>query len=385
MLRVAIRADLWDIEQQGCDAFIDRVRGELGFTAVTVPLLHRATTCLRVRPGATPRIFTSAGGLAFQPSDEQFRATRLHPAPADWLRGRDPIARLADAARQAGMTLTAELDAAGLAACAAKQERGVRKNAFSDAMPGRVCLSDPDARECLLGIAANVEDAYGVTDVTLRRLDHASPPGESAAPELGPVAAWLLDHCFCESCRQQMSAADIDAAACSRRVVTLLDTAFETGGAGYDAVEALLEDDALLRKFHGWSEAQTIALLRAMKNRMNADVTLVCDSAAPSTLAEHVRRAELPVRWSHPCMATTADETAGIIERLTAEVPKDCVELRFSMSPRLTPDAQTLVRFMTRAAEAGVRRLQIDDYGSVPTVRLDWMRQAIRYAVRAAG
>jgi hypothetical protein len=182
-----------------------------------------------------------------------------------------------------------------------------------------------------------------------------------------------------------MSVADIDAAACSRRAVTLLETAFETGRAGYDYVDALLDDDALFRKLHGWSEAQAVALLRALKTRVDADVTVECESAAPSTLAGHVRRAELPVRWSHPCTARTADETAAMIETLAAEVGKDCVELRFSMSPRHTPDAQTLVRVMTRAAESGVRRLQIDDYGSVPTVRLDWMRQAMRYAVRAAG
>lgn len=385
MLNVAIRADLWDIEQEGCEDFLDHVRSELGFARLTVPVLHGPAHCVRAGRHASPRVFATGGGLAFQPDDEHFRATRLHPATADWLRTRNPMARLADAAKQAAFPLTAEIDVLGLAAATSKHDRGVRKNAFGDPMPGRVCAIDPDVRECVAGIAANAVAEFGADHVAIRGMDHTSetPPWRRNAP--GPVAAWLLDQCFCESCRQQMSTAEIDADACARRASTLLETAFETGRAGYDRVADLLNDDEALRSMRRWSQSQAVTLLKHVRSHCETDVTVCCDCDAPATLINPAQQADLQVRWSHPCATKTIEETDSMIDALTSQVGMEALELRFSMLPDRTPDAQTLVRVMTHSAERGVTHLQIDDYGPVPTARHDWMRQAIRFASRAAG
>ncbi len=79
------------------------------------------------------------------------------------------------------------------------------------------------------------------------------------------------------------------------------------------------------------------------------------------------------------------DSVDSAVAKATATTgAAELVELGFDASPPATPDAPTLVRNLTRAAELGVRSVNIYNYGLIPPGRFSWVRQAIRAGGRTA-
>lgn len=393
MLDAAVRADLWDIEQQGSDAFVDSVRGQVGFNRVTVPVLVGPAAMLRLRPFASPHWFSTGGGLCFRPDSTHFSATRLRPVVAEWLKSRDPLADLADTAERSDLPLSAELTCRHHPALLDRLPHAAVKNCFGEPVEHHACLNNPDVREFLVGVVANVSQTYKVRSFTLRDVFGAPAGGARAARSdagrprpaaLDPVATWLLEQCFCESCRQQLTAADLDPAYLCRRACMLLENAFASGSTSLSGLDELWADDADFRAFDAWSAGQVVALLQTMVRRGSVSLTVEMDDGEPSTPPRPIRHSDLSLCWSYPCFERTADAVPSLFAAWGEAVGLDRLTLRFTASPACTPDAPTLVRLMTHAAEAGVRRMQIDDYGTTPTARLDWMRQALRSATRTA-
>ena len=60
------------------------------------------------------------------------------------------------------------------------------------------------------------------------------------------------------------------------------------------------------------------------------------------------------------------------------------VELGFNLSWQYCSDSAALVRAMGRAANLGVRSVNIYNYGMLSLNRLEWIKQATRYAQREA-
>lgn len=60
------------------------------------------------------------------------------------------------------------------------------------------------------------------------------------------------------------------------------------------------------------------------------------------------------------------------------------VELGFKATSPDCPDSQTLVRSAAAAVAAGVRSINIYNYGLLSLDRLEWIRRATRYAQREA-
>lgn len=385
MWRAAIHADLWDIEQEGPAAFVAHVRGSLGFNAVSVPLLTGPVHRLRARPKATPKQFHTAGGLCFQPDGTHFKATRHRPPTAEWLKSRDPLGGLAEAARDSGVTLIAELDA-GLPQRADRPSPVAVKNCFGESA-SIACLNNPDAREAMLGVVANLVEGYGIRAFALSGLashDPATTFAMDAFNRLGDVERCLIAQCFCESCRQQMNADGCDSDALARRTAALLETAFETGNCKYASLNDLLAGEPTLRTMFDWKRARQIDFVRTLMSRSAPEVIVKSLSNLPDPLVEPLHDADLRVRSSHPADMHSDTSLMSGLGRLKEVIDIEHVQLRFALTPDLTPDEQSLVKNVADAAEAGVHDVRIDDYGRAPAVCFEWMRKALRFAGRNA-
>ena len=88
-----------------------------------------------------------------------------------------------------------------------------------------------------------------------------------------------------------------------------------------------------------------------------------------------------------PCSrCTQAGEDIESVVRTTLQDTGDInrVELGLSACAPACPDSPTLVRAVSQAANLGVRSVSIDNYGLLPLRRLEWIKQASRYAGREA-
>ena len=152
MLRVHLICHPWDLLDEGVDEVLARLHGELGVTGVCVPAVCAPLATLRTRPGVSPRIFRTRGGLFFAPGEDYYQATRCTPAVSTWLKGRNPLRRIADGCRKLG------LDCRAMAACStagrivARHPHAAAKTVFGDPWPDRLCPINPDAQAFLIAV-----------------------------------------------------------------------------------------------------------------------------------------------------------------------------------------------------------------------------------------
>jgi hypothetical protein len=348
---------------------------------------------LRPHAGVAPRTFRSAGGLQYQPNKETFASTRIRPVVAEWLRKTNPLATVAEACGRLGLVLRGRVVCCQSEVLVGRSESVAVKNVFGDVHPSWMCPSNPDVREYLRALLADVSTAYPFATLELAAVSF--PPCASAvrvdSPDtslagnssLGPAGDWLLSLCFCESCRQSAAGEGVDAAAAARSATVLLERALASGEPVPKTVEGLLAADAVLRAHADWGCQQVTRLLRILRQACTCRLVVFRNGGTRARACDFPALAAECDGLLVPSPAPLGDSVepavaAGLAD--TGDIAK--VEIVASAEPPACPDSAALVKALATAARLGVPAAAVDNYGQMPIHRLAWVKQAVRYATR---
>lgn len=379
----------WDLHDEGVDRVLDRLRGEAGVTGISVATHYHGLDQLRPHAGVSPRRFRSRGGAQFQPEAGAYVATRYRPVVADWLRKADPLAAIGEACVRRGMALRAWQVCLHGSAVVEKYPAGAVKDVFGDPNPSWLCPSNLDVRELSRAMVADLSGRYPFEAIELESVGfpadlHVHAPGKIGF-RCGAGADWLRSLCFCESCRQTADRDGVNIRAVAAFAREQLEAVFATGEPLETSPAELAEEAPVLVDYVDWRCAQVTALVKAIRSscrcrlvvhrdgdrhQAGADYKAIaphCDALMPLVYEDDAGRLDSAV-------ARAADEVGGV-ER---------VELGLSVCDPPCTSAAVLVAAVKRAVELGVRSVNLYQYGLLPEGRLEWVRQASRYARREA-
>ena len=390
MLRTFLRAYPWDLIDEGVGPVLDRLHGEVGATGVSVWVALAPLTQLRVRD-VQPRVFRTRGGLFFGPDEQHYVGTRCKPIVSGWVKARDPLARIADACIDAGMELRVIVSAAMTGRLAQRHPDMACKNALGAESHVSLCLANPDVQTYLCGLVADLSSNYSlfgvtVTDLVIAWAEACAGNLRVAAP-LGAAETSLLETCFCESCNQGATAADVDVAMAMRSVQVILQKSLDggattppspldKGGEGGRGLDAIVADSEPLAAFYRWRAEELSSLLRRLTEACRCELLLdrADDGVAgeQNTLLDLSLPAAIITRLNHP------EEPASA---LCPAARRN--ELRLPEGSAIGTHAPDLVRTLSQAMELGFAGVEIDNYGLLPDSALTSIKQAIRFARRS--
>ncbi|MCH8149687.1 MAG: hypothetical protein IH987_17150, partial [Planctomycetes bacterium] len=209
MFHSSIVAFPWDLVDEGLDAALDLVQGEIGATSLSVWASTPPIGQMRARP-LSPRCFQTDGGLFFQPDAALYEDSRCKPPTADWIKSRNPFARISEGCQTRKLGLRANISLTKVGPLAERHPSAACKNVFGTPSHRSVCLSNPDVQAMLAALVRDLTSNYVVAAVVLADLDVAwgealDLPIPVQGEEVGLLRR-LLSLCFCESCRQTVAA-----------------------------------------------------------------------------------------------------------------------------------------------------------------------------------
>ncbi len=376
----------WDLADEAVDPVLDRLKGEIGLTGLVVPVLVPALSQVRCRPGAGPRVFLTGGGAMFRAESRFFAGTRLRPVAADGLRRGDPLARAAQACARHGLRLRPAIHACCDPAAAGRFPAAVVRDVFGEPVPGRLCPINPDVREYLRGLIENLMDLCPRAEIEVRQA--AFPPDRfgastpAAGVPLAPLCRQLWSLCFCESCQHLAGRDGVDVAGAARAVTTALERLFEGTWAVEPAAKAWIAEHPPLGALLQWRTAQITGLHESLARTVGG--RLIARYSGPSRWTGFDPRSI--GRTAVVCLEVPQASAAAVEQAIEQTRPESDggrgSEVSFIEAMAGCQEPSALVASVARAAELGARAATLGNVGLLPSTRLDWLRQAIRYATR---
>lgn len=407
-----VAANPWDLVHDRFAEALDFLQGEVGVSGLTIRAASGPLVQWQRRSDET-RVFRTRGGLYFPPNPERYTDTRCKPVVSDWVKKRDPLARLAEACAARGLRLRAVVSATRAGRMALRHPAMAVKNALAAVSESALCIHNPDVQAFLFAILADLAGRSGLAGVVFAECSSRWAEAEAAclaAPfELTPADRALLSLCFCESCAQQ-AGAEVDPAAVRRSVQTYLQRRAAGTLTETQLIRAVSED-ALLQRYVAWQTGANTALLRRLDDSTSLDLRVLLDSAptaAGRAFQPLVRSASQrpvgppfqPVAWPNPMTVrpSNALPTSGAPTPLPAaivpiaawtELPAQSLgspplpEVELATSLLRSSPAPDVVAGLQQLAALGVAAVSVADFASLPPSTWTALKQAIRFARRA--
>jgi hypothetical protein len=398
-------------------ALVDLATNQLGAAGITLSIKAAASQdVVALNPAGESVAARLAAGVLWQARSEQYASTRLRPVVSPSLKSRQPLARIADLCRQGGHVFRLRLSALQDGAMVARHGDAAAVNALSLPMVRHLCPSNPDVLEVVRCQLVDLHEQFAPDVIEIESftwLDgyHAAPDMAATWPVApGPVESALLAICFCPSCRQQASLADVNAVAALRSVQVRLMRWLQgekplAGTLG----DALAEDEILT----AYIACQREALLAGLQVWMRAvpQGSLVIEG---DRVTAHYRRGKPGSAGSggRPIAAPGAlpevgrdgspwnpsfEELTTLAPRLTVHIaPGDTgclcepqpstgssrIEAAVNAADPAFAGGPDIVRCLTDLARADVAGLELEGCLHVSPSRQPFIRQAIRAARR---
>lgn len=380
----------WDLEDERAGPMPERIAGETGVDALSVATTYHSVHHFRPHAGDAPGVFSCEAAAHFQPSTACYRGSRIRPLTAAWIKSRNPLARIGEACRRAGLGLRAWTVVCHGSALAARYRDLACCDVFGARSPSWLCPAHPDVREYAAGLVEDLSSNYPLSVIELEAADYGAGTHVHAhlkrGLDVGPLEEWLLSLCFCAACRQAAERRGVDAAAVVRSVRAHLEPALSGQPASAMSPLELIQSDPLLAPYQAMRTGAVVELVDTARRRSR--VPLIVHSAWSPLLAAWDAASIAPLTgglllpaWSE----SDADRQRRIRELAAAVGSSAGVQLGFCGYPPAMPDASELVRRVHAAVTQGHVQVGFYNYGIAPRACLDWMRQAVRFARREAG
>jgi hypothetical protein len=381
----------WDLEDEGHERALGRLSGEIGVDGISVAAVLDDLTEFRSRAFAGPHTVTRPAAAHFQPASKHYENTRLRPPAAAWMKSRNPLARIADLARQHSLECRARAVCCRNSHLAARQPSAACVDVFGDPIEARLCPSNPDVREYVAALVEDLSTNYPLDAIELAdvgfgggvRSHGSSYTGVSFSSDRG--IGIVRDWCFCTSCRQRAQEAGVDVQDVTAAVLEHLGPILRAEPIASATIGDVLGERPCLAAYHHVRCETVRTLVQMVRKRTDKPLWLqaancvVRSGADPATLRECCDG--LIVAPAEESVPLPADDVEQVIRSCGGPTR---VEVGTFCHPPHLPDGPALVTFVRRAWQQGFAAIGFSSYGAAPEPCLDWVRQAIRFARRDA-
>ncbi|HUW83322.1 MAG TPA: hypothetical protein VMZ31_11040 [Phycisphaerae bacterium] len=379
---------LWDLLDEGVEAVVDRLAGEIGATGVCVPATYHSIDQIRPHEAAHARRYHHEAAAYFQPDRQRYASTRIRASVAGWLGRRNPLSGVCEASRAAGLAVHLWVVACHGSTLVSRYGWAVGKDVFGASLDMGLCPSNPEVRQYVCELVGDVSSNYGAESIVLDSAFY--PPRHAHAHahsglEPGCVETFLSGLCFCESCRQRAIDSGLDVEPVVRSVRVALERWHSSGRCEPKDLDSYLGRDTLLVEY----VAMRCRLIAEWVHRLRSSCSCRLVYHLPSCATVAGVDVSLLADQVDTCLVTIdGSNVQAVIDHLrqlsAAAGGAGSPAVRVHAYPPRCPDAPSLVRTLAGLADRGVRQVYLENYGLIPTGRLSWLRQAIRAASRAA-
>ncbi len=378
----------WDLIDEGIDEALDRIQ-ETGVNGICLATTYHSIEHLRMHEAfaGRERTYVYSGAAYFQPRLNRYKRTPLVPLVPGWLDERNPPGEIAAACEQRGLSMRSwTVCCHNSEMVSAWPDVGMR-NVFGDINPTWMCPLNPDVGEYMRALVEELSSQYAFEAIELEspafnparhyhtHIKMGLPPGK--------VEEFLLNLCFCESCRHGARDAGIDVDQAADAVRTELERWFRTTEPNRGSLDEILDATPGLRAFVRWRIDAVADYLRRIKGTCTCDLVVyaerdVLTSALDlAAFRDEVDLAMLPCySKADPVEPTDIEDAANWLSRQMAGPERTSIGLM--TYPPAAPDAPTLARQVHRLAELGVRTVHLYHHGIMPGACLKWTQQALR-------
>jgi len=377
MLRALIELYPWDLCDEGVEAVLDRLQGEVGLTGIVLWAATPPVLQIRRRP-VDPRVFRTRGGTSFHTDKYRYAATRLVPPVADWVDRENVLAKACEACAQRGLETRFVVSAEAVGGDRDLHPELATRNAFGIESRSHLCLLNPEGQGYLQTLLEELQDRFAFSCLELAGF--GSRWGEAAVGNGGrfsPIGRFLFGSCWCDSCMQQAGGDGVDAESARGATVHGLDRYFGQSNLDDALIRPLLSDDGPVGRYLQWQSCRFQAWFEQLESHFSRRILLrreamdgIADAFAhggriAASSSVHV----LSPTWN-PQESDGMDGGASEIH-----VPA-CVLEEWQ--------ADQLVARFSRLAEAGATSITAGNYGLMAPETLVGIRQAVRFARRIA-
>lgn len=379
---------LWDLVDEGIDDVLDRIKGETGATGIVVPVHGKAVATFRPHAGVSPRAYVYDGGALFQPDASRYAGTRLRPVVFDGIRKSNPLKTIVQASHARGLKVGCAVAACDCGPVAERYEHAAVRDILGDRHHW-LCPVNPDVQEYVRSLLGDLTENYELDSLRLGDLGfagsgNADERGDIEAHSefvLGPVEAWLGNICFCESCRQLSKRDGVNLDAAAAVALETLESACRTGDSSRQTIAEFAEDREPLAAYLDWRTAQLNAWIGTLKTTCRC---MLMVDPHPDTMGSGISMESVFEAFdvlACQCPRVSAAAVEAELAKADSAWDRSRVAVRVSAGSGC-PDSQSLVAAVAKIAKSGCHSAEISNYGSIPMDRLDWIRQAIRFARR---
>jgi hypothetical protein len=362
----------WDLADEGFASVLHRVRDDIGLSGLTIAVSYHAAKLLLPHNPKRRVFFAEDGALYFQPGQHAFANSALRPRIAA---GAAPnAAAAADAARGAGLRVTAWMVCLHNTWLGTRYPGSAVRNAFGDVYPFSLCPSRDEVRDYLCTVLEEMlavvrPDAVEFESPGFLPFTHGFHH-EIQNVALTPAAELLLSLCFCEACQVHAEPN------LKSRVSTALESFFAGADDACDDVPGVA--DYLLARSR--VVTSLLARLSGIARTHDAEPVLITmptvvdwpcgiDLRAPENGLQAVDVAH----YSADCAGVE-----NTINGLKAELPAN-VRVYAVVRPG-HPDcegAEQLAAKIAALRRSGVEQISFYNYGLMRECEFEWIAQAL--------
>ncbi len=370
----------WNLMERGLEGLVDRLRGEVGVTGISVWAATPRLKQFRVRD-VRPRLFRTDGGLFFQPSHRQGSWTGCRPMVSTWTRGANPLETIAEQCVRSDVQLRAILPAATTGGLALRYPEFACRNAFDDESGTAICLANPDVQEYLVRLAADITTNYPVVGLVLADFvvgwREAFTRGLILSAPLGDAERGVLSTCFCGACVSHSDSEGVDVREARKRTQAIVGKALTEAAFFGGSLDALLADQPAIAEHRKTQTMRLNSLLRRLVETCRVDVILSRTKGDPASDWPGGLDARIPAG-----VLTRARSMDRLHEAVSERAKRN--EVWTSAGWTIGPRAAEFVGTLSQAAQLGFAGIDIDNYGVLPDAAFTTIKQAIRFARRSA-
>lgn len=373
----------WDLLDEGVESVAERLAG-IGIDEVNLATNYHAVQPFLPHNPKRKTFFAQASSY-FQPDGKEYG--RLSPIPNETMGEDDWLARIADEIDETDLSLNSWTIGCHNSRLGAANPDLTLTSPFGDSLVFGLCPSQPAVGEYLCSLLGDLSARAPFERIELETFDYFYGTGfgwhhDKYHLDLGQLGEFLFGLCFCDACRNNARAADID-----------VEAARESAQSGIEAaIDGDLPPDVSVAS---WLRRHP-ELATYVDRRTTTLTDLYSDLRAATDdhveLGRYTGFFDVTDAWMHGAdLAELADPLDYYTVIAYESNPKDAVQ-RVRTADRLTPeiplhtgvlpgypavtDCNTVCDIVDELVSFGTERVSFYNYGLLPERNLDWIGEA---------
>lgn len=370
----------WDLADEGVAEVIGRLR-DAGLDGIALATSYHAGKFIRPHARGRKVFFTEDGTVYFRPDESRYG--RLKPRVNSLVAEFDVMREVATADpdfHQVGWTVGLHNTPLGMA-----YPDVAARNAFGDPLFNSLCPSQPDAREYLVALCADIGANYPVAEIALEAPGwQASRHGHHHEFELialSPRVEAMLGMCFCDACLNAAATDGIDIRSLHAQTRKELETFLAEGTE--PASDPLADPD--WQAFIDWRSRVVSGLVAEIRAELSPGVGL---AVIPTVLSPNRecwvegsdlgRLAAAADRLEIPAYQTGVEAIAADVADVRTATGADA-RLGFILRPTYPnlSGAGEVTGAVKALRAVGAESIAFYNYGHMRLESLDWIRTAL--------